>query len=370
MKKKWGIAISLLALTGSSASFAQSNVTVSGIVDLGVGRFTGNGTGVNANDKAATRVENGGMTFSRLVFAGSEDLGKGNSVSFELSTFIRADTGAAGRADAIGAPLNLGADPLFARASWIGFTNSDYGRIRLGNATTLLFINAINSNAFGDSTVYSPLILTTFVGGPLSGGTGWNNQVVYNSPIISGFSVWAAATASEGLGRNRALRGVYGNGPLNASVVWQDVQKTPQTFADGTTLTHTRTWLAAASYDFGFVKVYGNLGQIVNRGTDAAPLDVHYKLAEVSASVPAGAGAFLVGYAQRKTDDPVAPVPGGAPAGNIERKVFTLGYDYFLSKRTDMYAMAMRDSTQTNTLPGATVKAHATNFGVGIRHRF
>ncbi|WP_159069237.1 porin [Burkholderia metallica] len=89
----------MLALTGSTVSIAQSNVTVYGVTDAFVGRITGNGTGVNANDKATTRLDSGGMTFSRLGFTGSENLGGGYSATFDLSTFIRLNSGASGRSD-------------------------------------------------------------------------------------------------------------------------------------------------------------------------------------------------------------------------------------------------------------------------------
>ena len=49
-------------------------------------------------------------------------------------------------------------------------------------------------------------------------------------------------------------------------------------------------------------------------------------------------------------------------ATDISRKTFTVGYDYFLSKRTDVYVMAMNDRI-TNQTKG-------NSFGVGIRHRF
>ena len=47
---------------------------------------------------------------------------------------------------------------------------------------------------------------------------------------------------------------------------------------------------------------------------------------------------------------------------DMNRKTYTVGYDHFLSKRTDVYAMFMGDKI-TNQTSG-------TSFGVGIRHRF
>ena len=92
-----------IALTLAPLATAQtSGVTLFGIVDVYAGRFTGAPTGVNALDKSATKVDAGGMSTSRFGIRGSESLGGGLNAVFELSGFIRNDTGAAGRSDAIG----------------------------------------------------------------------------------------------------------------------------------------------------------------------------------------------------------------------------------------------------------------------------
>lgn len=366
------ILAALLAGTGTLAA-AQSGVTVYGVIDATAGRFKGPAAGVNAGHQAVYKVEGGGMSTSRLGFSGSEDLGGGLTASFDLSTFLRNDTGAVGRGDAIGAPVNVAADPFWSRAAWVGLASASLGRIRLGNATTLLFLQSITSNAFGDSTVFGPLNVVTFIGSPLTGGTGWTNSVVYDSPVWNGFSLGAARTLAEGQGGyNTALRAAYRQGPLAASLAWQSAEKDPSTFADGTSPNNTRSWQLAASYDFGVAQVFGHLGQIGNRGTAAAPADIDYRIWDLSASVPLGSGKLLAGYALRKTTDTPAPVPATAAGGNVKRAVFTLGYDHVVSKRTDLYAMVMHDSTETRTLPvpPTVVKASGSNFGVGIRHRF
>ena len=97
-----------------------------------------------------------------------------------------------------------------------------------------------------------------------------------------------------------------------------------------------------------------------------------YRITELSASVPVGAGRLLAGYALRKTSDTPGPVPATVAGGNVERTVMTLGYDHLLSKRTDIYAMLMRDRTETRSLPAppSIVSASGTSYGLGIRHRF
>lgn len=357
---------------GGSAT-AQSGVTIFGTVDLMAARLTGPQTGVNANDRALKRIESGGMTTSTFGFRGTEDLGEGLSAVFELSGFLRADTGESGRNNAIGAPVNVAADQFWSRTSWVGLSSKALGRLRLGNGTSLLYLNSITSNAFADSMVFSPTNLVMFVGGPLSGGTNWTNQVMVDTANFGGFTASVAVSAAETQGgRNVAGRLSYSAGPLSASFAYQDVKKNPLTFAEGTSPNNTKTWQLAGSYDLGVTKLFAHVARIQNDGTETAPLDVAYRIWDVSASIPVSNGNVLIGYASRSTSDPVGPAPAAAAGGNKERKVFSMGYDYFLSKRTDIYAMAMRDATRTNTLPAppSVVSASAANVGVGIRHRF
>lgn len=366
-------ALSAVSFAAQAQPAAGTGLQLYGLVDAAVGRFAGPAAGINAQDRAVTKLDGGGMSTSHWGVRGTEDMGGGLSAQFELSSFVRNDSGATGRSDALPAPVNVAADPVFSRAAWVGVSHRDWGRVRLGNVTSLLFLNSITSNAFGDSTVLGPLNLVTFIGSPLTGGTAWANSVVYDSPNIAGFSTSVAHAISEGQGGgNSAARLVYAQGPWAASLAWQSVKKNPGTFADGTSPNDTSAWQLAASYDFEVVKLFAHLGRINNRGTAATPLNVAYRVWDVSASVPVGAGRVLAGYAVRRTSDTVGPVPATVAGGNVERKVFTLGYDYFLSKRTDLYAMVMRDSTQTRTLPPppSVVSAQGASFAVGVRHRF
>lgn len=364
-------ALALSALCAGPA--AAQNVALYGLLDVAAGSFRGAPAGVNAADGTVRQLVNGGMSTSHIGLRGSEDLGGGLRMEFELSSFLRVDTGLPGRNDAIGAPVNVGADPFWARAAWVGIGTPTAGRVRVGNATTLLFVNSITSNAFGDSTVFSPVNLLTFIGGPLSGGTGWANQLVYDSPRWAGVSVSGAYGLSEGQGgRNAAARVAWAAGPAALSLAVQDVKKNPATFADGTSPNNTRAWQLAGSWDLGALRLWTHLGGIRNRGTETAPLSVDYRIWDLSAAVPLGAGRVLAAIGQRKTSDTPAPVPATAAGGNVKRQIVTVGYDHDLSKRTDLYAMLMRDRTDTRTLPAppTIVSASGTSVGLGLRHRF
>ena len=70
------------------------------------------------------------------------------------------------------------------------------------------------------------------------------------------------------------------------------------------------------------------------------------KTVQLGASVPVGpAGKVLVEWA--KTD---------LSQTKVDRKTYTVGYDHFLSKRTDAYAMFMGDRI-TNQTSGPTFAA-------------
>lgn len=367
------VALGLCAGTAQAQPAVSEGLQIYGLVDNVVGSFASTISGVSAQSLRTAKVEDGGMSTSHWGLRSNEDLGGGLTALFELSAFFRSDVGASGRSGALPAPVNVAADPFFSRAAWVGLSSPSWGRLRMGNVISQLFLSSISSNAFGDSMTFGPLPLTTFTGGILSGGTSWTNSVVYETPSFAGASATVARSLSEGQGGgNSALRLAYAQGPLATALVWQSVKKDPLTFADGTTPNDTSTWQLAASYDFGAVKLYAHIGHIQNDGTQAAPQDVGYRLWDISAAVPVGAGRILAGYAVRKTRDTVAPVPASTAGGNVARSILTLGYDHNLSKRTDVYAMWMHDNTRTRTLPAPfnTIDASGNSYGVGIRHRF
>lgn len=360
MKTTINIAMTMLTLACTASAGAQTAVTIFGTIDANAGSYKGAATGVTANDKAVWRQEAGGMTTSFVGVRGNEDLGGGLTASFELQSFMRNDTGAAGRSD--GVPGVVAADPLWSKSAWVGLSSPTLGRLRLGNISTLMFINSITSNAFGESTVFSPINLVTLIGSPLSGGTSWTNTVAYDTPTWSGLSGSLAGAFPEGSGvRNLGVRAAYVNGPLAASLAWTDVKKDPITFADGTSRNNTKALQLAASYDFKAVKVFAHLGTIKSDGSataSASDNDITHKIWGLSVAVPVGNGQLLAGAAARKGDERI---------GASRRTVLSVGYDHQLSKRTDVYVMLRDDETRA---AGIAADATGTSYGIGIRHRF
>jgi predicted porin len=324
MNKKQALLSAAIALAASPA-LAQSSVTAFGLIDLSVG--TGKAAGTAASLKT---LDSGKMTTSHFGFRGMEDLGGGLAATFQLEGFLRADAGMSGRSNT---------DNFWARNANVGLTSKEWGTLKMGRNTTTLFVAALNFNAFGDSFGYSPTIRHIFTSGTVTGDSGWSDSVLYTTPNYGGFTASAFVAAGEGSGgRNVAASGTYVNGPLAGALVYQKVQK-------DAAVDDTSVWMANGSYDLGAVKLFGQYAKAEN-----LTRRVDYKIAEVGASVPIGAGKLLAQYGEI------------SPSAGAGRKTWTVGYDYWLSKRTDVYLMGMSDKIEN--------QANGHSVSLGMRHRF
>ena len=327
----------LLAVTALGAQ-AQSSVTLFGLVDMSIGSNKAPG------GLRQTGVDSGKMTTSYFGLRGSEDLGGGLSAVFRLEGFLQADTGASGR---------FSGDTLFSRTASVGLSSKTLGTLTLGRNTTPLFISTVSFNPFGDSYGYSPSTRHYFTSGTVTGDSAWNNSALYTSPEFGGFKFGvigaAAAAKSTGAGSsngsNWGANVGYAGGPLSAALVYQSVKKDETRPVPASVQNDTRTWQLNGAYDFTVAKAFAQYGEVKNTTTDN-----RYRISELGARVPVGAGAMLAAWGR------VAPKTGP------DRNTVSLGYDYNLSKRTDVYAVAMRDKVDTLSA--------GSSYSVGVRHRF
>jgi len=151
--KKSLIALAALAATGA---FAQSSVTISGAMDVGLmSQSFGNNTSVQ-------NVSTGTNGASRLRFVGVEDLGGGTKANFWLEmqpSFQNGTTSAAG---------------LFNRGAWAGLSNTSLGEIRLGRQGTNNVSAVCDIDQQGCYTgFYGGGILFSGQGGPGAQGSAW-----------------------------------------------------------------------------------------------------------------------------------------------------------------------------------------------------
>ncbi|CAG9245947.1 Porin [Paraburkholderia unamae] len=125
MKKsvKSGIAIFAGSITlVASSAHAQSDVTLYGVLDVGV-MYTSKTPGANGkNAGSSLSIENGGYLPSFFGVKGKEDLGGGYDANFDLQSGIDLGNG--------GFDNNL-AGSFFGRESWVGVSGR-FGEVRAG----------------------------------------------------------------------------------------------------------------------------------------------------------------------------------------------------------------------------------------------
>ncbi|HWX00003.1 porin [Collimonas sp.] len=350
-----------LGATVALPAMAQTTVQVTGLVDNYIGSMKYSG------DSGRTSVVNsGGMTTSWFGFKGTEDLGGGLSAKFNLTSFFRADTGQAGRFD--------GNETLFSRDANVGLVGG-FGAVSLGRDLAPNFLPSILFNPFGDSFQLSPLILHMDVPwfnasgwtNSVAGDTGWSNEVIYTTPDFAGlkanfhyqFGEQAGNTGKNNIGANV----LYFHGPLALTAYYQRVKvNNPLELSPGNVQPATNiplpsglvaarqsAWFLGATYDFTVAKLFATYDQTSH------DIDLKDKTFQLGTSIPLGNGAVLASWADTKRD-------GAAVGGSLKRDTASLGYDYNLSKRTDLYTVYMYDKI--------TDQSSGNSIAFGIRHRF
>ncbi|MDP3653305.1 MAG: porin [Rhodoferax sp.] len=332
----------LCAVGVITVASAQSTVQLAGAVDVYAGRIQ------MAGDARRTSVVNsGGLTTSWFGVKGSEDLGGGLKANFALSSFLRADTGMQGR---------FAGDTFFSREATVGLSGG-FGSLTLGRGLAPNFLPTVVLNPFGDSFTFSPLVVHKNV--PLFNGTGWgattpsdtgwSNQAIYSTPEIGGLRTNLHYQFGEIAGqsgkKNVGVNALYFSGPMALGAYYERNQVTnpvPVAFALGDTRTD---WMLGGSFDFTAVKTFATYGQ-----SKAAISTTRAKSYSLGLASPLGSGKILAGLARTRV-----------VAGNT-RNTLSLGYDYNLSRRTDVYVIAMRDRITTFN--------SGSSLATGIRHRF
>lgn len=326
------LSVCSLALFAAFGAQAQ-NVTLTGLLDMSAGQFQ------SAGSAKVSRAESGGMSTSFIGFRGTEDLGGGLKAKFALDHFLRLDSGSAGR---------FNGDAFWARDAYVGLSGA-FGTTVLGRNTTPLFVSTLLFNAFGDSFGFSPSIRQLFTPAATMpaflGDTGWNNSVAYASTDYDGLSWNLIANLGEGAagaqGKNFGANALYFNGPFAAAAAWQQVKNgafgAPAGFSGQT------TWQLSASYQLPVAKFYGQYSDV----RTAATVNDKTHIWNFGAAVPFGPGRVLAQYGTAR-----ARVLGV----DTTNKTLTLGYDYTLSKQSDLYAVAMNDKvsglSSGNTVAG------------------
>jgi len=202
--------IALAVLTASGISFAQSSVTMFGVVDAAYAKGTGSLT-----DK--TQLKNSGHNSSRFGVRGTEDLGGGLKASFWLEAGVNNDDGSgsgtsnnnqgAAAFDAVtgkNATVESRNQGLtFNRRSTVSLEGS-FGEVRLGRDYTPQFWTETAFDPFGTNGVGTNIAFNK--GGTT--GVRASNSIGYLSPSFNGVKVWAQTYMGENASTDGAGGGV------------------------------------------------------------------------------------------------------------------------------------------------------------------
>lgn len=311
----------------SASAMADSGVTIYGRIDTSMAL-------TKVGDVRIDRMVNGG---SHLGFRGTESLGNGLEVGFQLESAFDSDTGA-------------GAEAAFGNRSELFLSNSA-GTLRFGR-----FLNpsyyavadrvSLHNEDFGITAD----MLYAYMGHD-------TNRIAYKSPLLSGLTLEASVALHErqyGDARDKNatdLVASYERDNWSVAVTYGKQGAAQQYGLRG-------TWSSGA----WTVSAYHQRSQYwdaKNYEVDRADGKRNVTRAAVAYAIGAGELQANFGHANGK--------------GQQQARQWTLGYNHHLSKRTKLYAFyttLQNKGGASYGLPEMTANQDFKAVNVGIRHHF
>ncbi|GGC82757.1 porin [Undibacterium terreum] len=338
--KKSLLAVALLGAF-SGAAFAQSSVTVYGLIDAGISRDD-NGAPAGAKLGQDSGLQNG----SRLGFKGTEDLGGGLKANFVLESGIKEDTGTYDQGGL-----------SFGRQAYVGLSG-DFGSVNLGRQKSITYTISETVDPFS-------LGLAGNIDRLFKTGSRRDNAVTYTTTNLSGFTGSAQYAFGEVAGNNTANRtlgvsGTYAAGPVYAAIAYEKVNDANGNLGLASASAGKKLFVGG-TYDFGVAKAHAAYENLKGSTSLTNLTETEQRIWMIGASVPFGASSFLVDYTRVKDEN----------LANANAKQYALGYLYALSKRTNLYTSYSRTTNDANVAYNAGVKGGTDSlFSAGIRHLF
>jgi predicted porin len=340
MKKLFfaGATISVLACPVSS--FAQSSVTLYGLIDEGF-NYTSN-VGGHSNEQ----LESGFAQGSRWGLKGTEDLGGGLKALFQLENGFDVNSGALGQGQR-----------MFGRQAYVGLSSAQFGTVTVGRQYDSVVDYLAPLTANGNWAGY--LLSHPLDNDNTDNSFRLNNTVKYASNTYGGFTfggLYGFSNQAGGFANNRAYSfgAQYAGGPLTVAAAYMQINN-PGGTAGGSLATNDTDFVASRERVWG-----GGVNYMIGTATTVGLVYSHTDLNNATASVYVG--NFANTASSLKFDNFEANVKyqftrnifAGAMynytlghfnsnAGNSKPKWHQVGVmgDYTLSSRTDVYVQAM-----------------------------
>jgi predicted porin len=408
MKKSLFAIAAVTAFAG--AAQAQSSVTVYGILDVGYAganqRVASPGATGTVTKGTASQFQSGGAeSTNRIGFRGTEDLGGGLAANFVFESSLNT--------------TSENWSPQI-RQGWAGLTQKGMGAVRIGTQNSLIWQLAAPMTVGQLNNLAGSVINATNVGAALStdnvnatSGIAFTNRtqrtIQLDSERMAGFQAKAMyvmnnanttqTTALSTNGVTTITGGVNDTNGWGLSLDYTGVPKlrvaaaytalnaeNPYTatsanvngtgtytsgaptpvgangFAQAGTNVRDNQTFAAAMYDFGILTAYVNY---VNRKvTSQQTSNVYAKRSAQEIGVRSFITAKVEGWASVGNGRYTA-YGANSPTANIAG--YQLGANYWLSKRTNLYAIYGQAGTTSSSANSAM---NTNNYAVGARHTF
>ncbi len=363
--KKTLIALAVLGAS-AGAAYAQTNVTLYGVVDTGFIKESG------------SDVRMGNNIDSRLGFRGVEDLGSGMQATFELERRFNLNDGTQASWENITLDDNgisrynwnysdmiQGKSIDWVGASNVGLRGDAWGAIRLGRVNnlsveTFRMLDPFNQYGVGASLARGNLLYSQQM----------SNTVRYDSPLWTGFGFGATYTLGhETHGADNWLYDQYGNdgwavnlkydnGPILLLANYDRMVDSRDSY----------TWNVGGAWRYqGFQISLGYQDSTLKLLEDFAPVG-RIDQKEWLVGLQYNVGPHTVGLSYNRGD-----IDSNWIDGKVNK--YALGYTYDLSKRTSVYAnVAYTDSDNDgvgliyNT--NGAADDSVTGVQLGLTHKF
>ena len=432
MKKSLLAVAAMTAFAG--AAQAQSSVTVYGILDVGfIGGNTTSSTPTAVTKKTGNQFGSSAEQTSRLGFKGTEDLGNGTQAVFTAEfglaptdDILSGNTVSSNSANkTTSSPANMG---LQNRQTFVGLHKNGIGQVAVGTQYTGIH-NAVSATDAGGVNNMMGNVIYPYSSGPAANAydASEGNTVAYTvrvansltaqSDSFAGFRVNGMAVLNNlnatqtgataggnyntngwGLGADYTYKKAYVTAqyqalkqfqtggttasaqPFNAAGAGQ-VTVVPSTGLSSIPVqqgnnVQDNQFYAGATYDFGILKAYA---QYVSRKASAtAGSNFYIKRSAEQIGVRSFITPTIEGWASAGLGRYTA-FGSGQPTANFN--AWQLGSNYWLSKRTNLYAIYGATTTSnyatngTTAIGGASVAAgtysqSGQNYAIGVRHTF
>jgi predicted porin len=336
-------ALAAATLCASAGAWAQSSVTIYGILDVNISHISN----IDGTSASSTRMNSGGRSSSRWGLRGNEDLGGGMSAFFTLEADVSVDSG--------------DTDPrYFGRMSYVGLRGG-WGEVRLGRDYAPIFYAGASVEPLSCCRVGHGSFLSLGNAGAPNDDGRVSNGIAYwgqfgnvRTQIQYGLGEVAGSNSA---GRQIGLNAMYTAGPVHLAAGYHN-NNVGSTGRD-------KSAVVGARYTLGNARLFAAYQSNKSATfTPAASSKNHVAWGGVSYDLSPQVELVAAVY-RRDTR-----------ASSNDATLYVVGANYKFSKRTELYADyghvsngatgAFGVSAGSTTLVGGS----QSHLQAGIRHRF